>query len=239
MPWAPFVPQQLVEGPFHISDARRLGLSKYPCLGKICRRFGAGFYAWRQIFDQPIIELIAVQQRLPGGVFSGKTAAWFHGLGLEPTDPVEVTVDADANISRMSGLIVHRSRLEPSEISRRRGLKVTTRTRTFADLGRRLPLVEATAALDQALHLRLVSKPALSAWATAHPGYRGVARLRRALELAEPATDSGMETRLRLLLVLAGLPRPRAQTVLTNTDGLFVGRVDLYYPAQKLAIEYD
>ena len=135
--------------------------------------------------------------------------------------------------------MIHRSRLEPSEISKRRGLTVTTKTRTFADLGRRLPLVQAVTALDQALHLRLVTKRALSDWATAHTGFRGVARLRRAIELAEPATESVMETRLRLLLVLAGLPRPWAQTVLTNSDGVFLGRVDLYYPEQKLAIEYD
>jgi hypothetical protein len=59
------------------------------------------------------------------------------------------------------------------------------------------------------------------------------------MDLAEPATESVMETRLRLLLVLAGLPRPWAQTVLTNSNGLFVGRVDLYYPEHQLAIEYD
>lgn len=239
MPRAPYVPEQLVKGPFHISDARRFGLSKDHVLGKSWRRLGAGFYALRQISDRPIIKLAAVQQRLPGGVLSGKTAAWLHGLDLEPIDPVEVTVDAEAKVSRLTGCILHRSRLEPNEISRRRGLTVTTRTRTFADLGRRLPLTEAVTALDQALHLRLVSKRALSAWATAHPGFRGVARLRRAMELAEPATESVMETRLRLLLVLAGLPRPWAQTVLTNSAGLFVGRVDLYYPEHKLAIEYD
>lgn len=239
MPRAPYVPEQLVKGPFHISDARRFGLSKDHVLGKSWRRLGAGFYALRQISDRPIIKLAAVQQRLPGGVLSGKTAAWLHGLDLEPIDPVEVTVDAEAKVSRLTGCILHRSRLEPNEISRRRGLTVTTRTRTFADLGRRLPLTEAVTALDQALHLRLVSKRALSAWATAHPGFRGVARLRRAMDLAEPATESVMETRLRLLLVLAGLPRPRAQTVLTNSSGLFVGRVDLYYPEHKLAIEYD
>lgn len=239
MPRAPYVPEQLVKGPFHISDARRLGLSKDHVLGKSWRRLGAGFYALRQISDRPIIKLAAVQQRLPSGVLSGKTAAWLHGLDLEPIDPVEVTLDAEAKVSRLTGCILHRSRLEPNEISRRRGLTVTTRTRTFADLGRRLPLTEAVTALDQALHLRLVSKRALSAWATAHPGFRGVARLRRAMDLAEPATESVMETRLRLLLVLAGLPRPRAQTVLTNSSGLFVGRVDLYYPEHKLAIEYD
>jgi very-short-patch-repair endonuclease len=48
-----------------------------------------------------------------------------------------------------------------------------------------------------------------------------------------------METRLRLLLVLAGLPRPLAQISLCDEDGHFVGRPDFYYPPHRLALEYD
>jgi hypothetical protein len=48
-----------------------------------------------------------------------------------------------------------------------------------------------------------------------------------------------METRLRLLLVLGGLPRPLAQVALHDGDGRFLGRPDLYYPDQRLGIEYD
>jgi very-short-patch-repair endonuclease len=63
--------------------------------------------------------------------------------------------------------------------------------------------------------------------------------LKCALDLAEPATESVMETRLRLLLVQAGLPRPRVQVSLRDDRGLFVARPDLYYPGVRLAIEYD
>ena len=48
-----------------------------------------------------------------------------------------------------------------------------------------------------------------------------------------------METRLRLLLVLAGLPRPEAQVPLHDDSGRFLGRPDLYYPAHRLGLEYD
>ena len=48
-----------------------------------------------------------------------------------------------------------------------------------------------------------------------------------------------METRLRWLLLQAGLPRPEVQTDLRDGDGRFVGRADLYYPAARLVIEYD
>jgi len=45
-----------------------------------------------------------------------------------------------------------------------------------------------------------------------------------------------MESRLRMILVLAGLPRPRVQVSLGDP---FIARADLFYPDQKLVIEYD
>ena len=48
-----------------------------------------------------------------------------------------------------------------------------------------------------------------------------------------------METRLRLLLEMSGLPRPRAQVDLRAATCQFVARVDLFYPEPGLAIEYD
>lgn len=68
---------------------------------------------------------------------------------------------------------------------------------------------------------------------------RGVALLRRALELSHPAAESPMETRLRMMLVMAGLPRPQVQTTLRDESGVFIARPDLYYPIHRLAIEYD
>lgn len=48
-----------------------------------------------------------------------------------------------------------------------------------------------------------------------------------------------METRLRMLLVLAKLPRPEAQVSIRDAQGHFLGRPDLLYPRERLAIEYD
>jgi very-short-patch-repair endonuclease len=48
-----------------------------------------------------------------------------------------------------------------------------------------------------------------------------------------------MESRLRMTIVLGGLPRPEAQVDLSDGQGRFIGRVDLYYPAARVAIEYD
>ena len=48
-----------------------------------------------------------------------------------------------------------------------------------------------------------------------------------------------METRLRWLLIQAGLPFPEVQANLRDAAARFVGRVDLYYADARLAIEYD
>ena len=48
-----------------------------------------------------------------------------------------------------------------------------------------------------------------------------------------------METRMRWLLIQAGLGSPEVQTDLRNDEGRFVGRADLYYPAARLVVEYD
>ncbi len=48
-----------------------------------------------------------------------------------------------------------------------------------------------------------------------------------------------METRLRWLLMQAGLPKPQVQVDLHNASGRFIGRADLYYPQARLVIEYD
>jgi very-short-patch-repair endonuclease len=48
-----------------------------------------------------------------------------------------------------------------------------------------------------------------------------------------------MEARLRKLLVMARLPRPRAQVSPNDQQGRFLGGPDLYYPEHKLALEYD
>jgi very-short-patch-repair endonuclease len=100
-------------------------------------------------------------------------------------------------------------------------------------------LTDAVALLDTSLHGRLVHWSRLCEWAGTHAGYRGVRRLKRALELADPAAESAMETRLRLLLVLSGLPPPRCQVSLRDDSGVFLARPDLYYPDARLAIEYD
>jgi very-short-patch-repair endonuclease len=121
----------------------------------------------------------------------------------------------------------------------RRGLRVTSALRTVCDLGSRRDLAESVIAIDIATHVGLIDLPALVDFVESHPGRKGIKRLRRAIGFAEPAAESPMETRLRLAIVRARLPLPRAQVELHDRAGRFIARVDLYYPDRRLVIEYD
>ena len=236
----PRIPRELTKGPFSVEEARRHGVSRAQLVGASWRRLGRGLYAWHQIAEVPMTRLIAAKLRLPdAAVFTGPTAAWLHGLDIAPCSPIEATVPTTSSTSRLVGVVVRRCNIPAAERSVRRGLCVTSAVRTTADLACRLPLTEAVALIDTALHGGLVSSGRLRDWASTHAGHRGVRGLKRALELADPATESVMETRLRLLLVLAGLPLPRCQVSLRDDSGLFLARPDLHYPDARLAIEYD
>jgi very-short-patch-repair endonuclease len=89
------------------------------------------------------------------------------------------------------------------------------------------------------LHARLVTIAELRAYIARHARIKGVARLRRVVEMAEPKAESAMETRLRMLLILARLPRPEVQVSIHDDHGRFLGRPDLLYRSKRLAIEYD
>ncbi|WP_340539215.1 endonuclease domain-containing protein [Nocardioides sp. GXZ039] len=60
-----------------------------------------------------------------------------------------------------------------------------------------------------------------------------------AAEFVRDGVDSPMETRLRLLIVLAGLPEPVVNFRTYHEDGTWKRRFDLCYPGIKVIIEYD
>jgi very-short-patch-repair endonuclease len=201
---------------------------------------GAGFYRWVGLKESPQVVLSAVARRLPAGAaFSGRTAAWLHGLDVTPCDPIEVTIPEPAGTRRRAGASVSRTALGAKEIVLRRDLPTTSALRTVVDLGGRNPVTEGVVAADMFLHAGLVSADELGTYVAEHSRARGIRRLRRVVDLAEPKAESAMESRLRMLLVLSGLPRPDVQVPIHDDQDRFLGRPDLLYSEQRLAIEYD
>ena len=234
------VPARLRTGPFSAADARAAGVQRWNLDTSNYRRLGRDVYAWAGLADTPELKLAAALLHLPGSaVFSGLTAAWLHNLDSTFVEPVQVTLPAGHTVKARVGLRISRVRLARSEITQRNCWRVTSPVRTILDLSRRLPLIDAVILADVAVHRRMATLDSLRAAADLVPGSRNVQRIRRVLAHVEPKSESHMESRLRMLLVTAGLPRPQAQVNLHDAQGSWLGRVDLYYPSHRLAIEYD
>jgi Protein of unknown function (DUF559) len=235
----PCIPPELTRRPFFLEEARSAGLTLSALSGKTWQRLGAELYRWKELPDDPWLTLSAWRRLLPPKtVFAGATAAWLFGLDLEPTNPVEVAVPASSGLRSRAGLIVRRCEIPDREIVSIRRHRTTALPLTLTGLCLQRPAVEALVAIDMAIHRGLIDSAALGRYAEISKGRPGAARLRSLALLAAPS-ESPMETRLRWLLIQAGLPQPEVQTNLRDGAARFVGRADLYYPAARLVLEYD
>jgi hypothetical protein len=174
----------------------------------------------------------------PGAALSHRSAAHLYNANvLAVGQPVEVTVPG--GLRAQSGLRVVRSPLDPDDITRRSGMPVTAPLRTAFDLARGRDLVAAVVGLDALFFRQVVRPDRLRAYVTEHARWNRSGAARRALTLARPFVESPMETRLRLIAVLGGLPEPLVQYDVFDRDGRLVARLDLAYPKRRLALEYD
>jgi very-short-patch-repair endonuclease len=206
--------------------------------------------AWRRLYrgvyaDAGLPDSLAVRIRgarlltPPSAVFSGRTAAYLHGARelADRRGPVEVTVPADVRFGPVAGLRIRRVDVPAQDVGDVGGWRCTTGIRTALDIARWEPLPEAVAALDVLLGRGVVGARELQAAAGAGSG-RGSRQAERAVRLADGRAESQPESRLRVILALAGLP-PVPQHVVRGPRGEFLARVDLAYPDLCLAVEYD
>ncbi len=160
------------------------------------------------------------------------------GISPPANDPVEVLVDPTSRFGPLHGLRIHVARWEDRDVRRIDTFPVTSPERTCWDLASWLDIVEAVALIDSLLSCGAVTIEQLRAYVTTREGKRGWKRLTQAVELVDAKSESPQESKLRVRLVRAGLPRPVAQYVITRA-GHFIARVDLAWPEFKVAVEYD
>ncbi|MCW3005811.1 MAG: hypothetical protein JWP17_437 [Solirubrobacterales bacterium] len=137
---------------------------------------------------------------------------------------------------KLPGLHVHRSRLDPVDVTTLDGIPITTLARTLLDLAEVLPLEQRVAAIDRAEKLRLFDLRAIDATIARSPGRLGARRLQRAVEQyrPEPAfTRSWLEDHTLPLIADAGLARPHVNSLVHGYE------VDLAWPEQRLVVELD
>lgn len=171
----------------------------------------------------------------PEAVASHHTAALLWGGVVPHSTDVHVTVPTGHTRRRTDGLRVHSG--ERTAYLRRR-IRVTSAADTFLDLAGCLGLVDLVVLGDSLVKAGAVTPEQLRDAMAATKG-RGARLARRAADLVRAGVDSPMETKTRLLMVLAGLPEPVVNHVLRHDDGEIRRRLDLAYPWARLAIEYD
>nr|MDT0522513.1 DUF559 domain-containing protein [Streptomyces sp. DSM 41633] len=168
-----------------------------------------------------------------GATLAGMSAAAILGTKwLNPSRPAEI-IRADRRAP--AGIVVHSWTLGPAETCTVAGMDVTTPARTAFDLGRLYRPELAVPLVDALLNATGIKPADVLAVADAHPGCRGVARLRSVLPLFDGGAESPPESRLRLTIVRGGLPTPETQMEFRD---LHI-RVDLGWREWKVAVEYD
>lgn len=171
----------------------------------------------------------------PGSFVSHHSAAQLWGA-IVPDHP-DVHVSSRVNRTRRQGITAHRAKKEQTVV-RWAGFAVTSPTQTFLDMAHHLTLVDLVVLGDSLVRRKRTTPDALVSAAEGKAGpYRRLAR--RAASLVRRGVDSAMETRVRLLVVLAGLPEPEVDHRVYDAEGNLIRRYDLSYLPFPLILEYD
>jgi very-short-patch-repair endonuclease len=221
--------------PFRGRDAVAAGLVTPGQLrGPRFRRLFAGIFVGAHVDVDYAMRCRAGALAMGGrGVLGGWSAAELLGASCGPPGaPVELIVSGSSAATR-GGLVVRADHLGEGEITRVRGIAVTTAVRTAFDLGRRAPVTDAICAVDAITRGCGVLVDAIAAIAENHRGARGTVQLTTVLRRSSPLAESPMESRIRIAIEDEGLPLP----LLQYPVGPYL--LDLAYPELLLALEYD
>ena len=167
-----------------------------------------------------------------GAVISHRTAAELFALLPERGGDVDLTVAARNPRSR-SGVRVHRvAAFGPGEVTKMRGVPVTSVARTICDMAATESRRDVEHAFQEGLYRRIVTERQIAAVLKREPNRRGAPVIRGLLD--DPGmTRSERERALQRLIAQAQLPKP-----LTNVR-LHGHLVDAYWPEYGLVLEFD
>jgi hypothetical protein len=198
----------------------------------------------RNVYAPRGAELTAADRAIAAWMWSGRqatvagvSAAALLGARWMPDDGPAELVRAQHRCP--PGIVVHSGVVRDDEVCMARGISCTTPARTAYDLGRNCPFTVGVIRVDAVLAATGIGVDEIAAIARRNPGARHIRRLRRVVEIADGGAESPQETRLRLLLIRAGLPRPVTQIPICNPVGRVVRRIDMGWPQWKVGVEYD
>lgn len=167
---------------------------------------------------------------------SHASAARLLGIPL-PTFPEEyVTVPTASARAAVTGVrYIVRQKTETQIIH---GLRISVPTQIFEELAALLPLVDLVVVGDHLVRRHGITCQQLRDGVAAMRGRAG-RHARRAASHIRADVDSAMETRLRMLIVLAGIPEPEVNVRIRDTNGELLRRHDLGWPTVRVIVEYD
>ena len=225
---------------FTTATARSAGLTRSTLRGSSFVRLAHGLYVrLDDAIDVPE-RLSMLATVLPDdSAFSHHTAAALLGAHVDFPSRAHVAVTPRRVLPQHAGLLVHARRLQPRDVVRWRGLRVTSGAQTFLDLAALLPPAELVAvgdALARAGHLddaRLTERLARAG------RVRGVVRARACAPLLDARSASRPESLIRCWLVWSDLPAPEPQVPVRDRYGRIVAHGDLGYSRWKVLTEYE
>lgn len=198
-----------------------------------------GAYVGAEHPDGPEVRLAALHRVVPDhAVLAGRTALWALGLdlGTQP-DPVEACVPRGKHLRPRDGVTVTSMQAPQNELVQVGARCVLSPARAVVDIARAEGLVEGVALADAVLRAGLATPELIAASLDLAAGLRGVIAARQVLEHVEPRSESLMESRLRMTMVLGRIPRPEAQVDFEDAQGRHQGRADLFLDG--VVFEYD
>jgi hypothetical protein len=234
--------------PITVREALDAGLTRKRLRSK--KTWRTPFSGVRLAADAPddlVTECRALATTLDDGVaFSHVTALRLLGVEVpwtmeDDADLHVVTRDPSARPDR-EGVRAHWSRQPFLDTIEVEGLPITSPAQTFIHVGVELRRPDDVVVLGDAMMRRermLTTTAEVARLAERTHKVKGIVQVREQIARMRPGTDSVMETRTRLLLVAANLPCPVVNEVVWAPDGDYVKRVDMLYPQDKIAIEYD
>lgn len=231
-----------LSGPFTLEQARAAGLTRHSLQSSAwCRVFRTVWVAADVPHSRQMRFAAARLILPPHAVICGLTAAWLYGVDVRHRDDLDVDVSfaKGRRLRTRPGLRVCQETLDAADVSTVDGIQVTTPLRTAFDCLRWLRGAERLVVADALTHAGLTDVDELCRYFAGKRRLRNLRIGERLLDLVEPRTESPMETRLRMVLVDAGLAPPHAQWEVRDAWGGLVGRLDLAYPDARIGIEYD
>ena len=222
--------------PFTRADARAAGLPLSELVGRQYRRIFHDVHVRTGTrLDVHVRARAACGLNGDGAYASHATSAEIWGGVVPDPGPVHVSVPDGKPRSERQGIVAHRAGVD-SDVRTRRGVRVSAPAQALLEMARDgVHLVDLVVAADSLVRAGALDLDTLHAAAARWTG-RGARVARRAAAMTREGVDSPMESRLRMLIVLAGLPEPEVNHRLRDEVGTTVMRVDLCYPAVKRLI---